>query len=184
MTTDPQAPEIAALAESLDDEILRVKGWIAGYIAIAPKDSVVPVLRGALKLIARLASTPLPIAPQETMLEVFDQELMAAGATVFCGRLRTGKCTAQDMGVIRAVERTVSRLTALGQSQSPATVERELVEALETLRVRWKVYRNSTTAPGFSDMERMGFGGRAGGILEAIEMIGKALATASQPGDI
>lgn len=43
---------------------------------------------------------------------------------------------------------------------------------IDRLEKRWKEFRDaSTTGPGYSDMERMAFGGRAGGILEALNLI-------------
>lgn len=39
------------------------------------------------------------------------------------------------------------------------------------LRRRWKEYRDHSVSPQFSNMEQMAFGGRAGGLLEAIKLI-------------
>lgn len=58
-----------------------------------------------------------------------------------------------------------------------ATVETVLLE----LEVRWKQYRNNSVAGVFSTMERMSYGGRAGGILEAIELLRKVVVHSRNP---
>lgn len=50
--------------------------------------------------------------------------------------------------------------------------EAALEDVLVALRKRWKEYRDaSVSVTGYSTMEQMAFGGRAGGILEAIDLL-------------
>lgn len=113
---DPQAPEIAALADALRKLCER-------FGADDPEDEDTDIQAGLDAIAAYETSTTLPIAPQETMREALK---LAAN--------RLHRCAIDHpMGSREQIERSEwaqEARAALGQSHSPATVERELVEAL------------------------------------------------------